>query len=195
MPLDICNKLTSNVRSDKCPTSAGIKGRAWVFQREQFTGAFTKAPNGAISGFTLVAGEKGIKATGREKKGSGSAEGGRDENGNTAINQSVVLQYKYRTQAQLEALMALISADGPVVFLETNSGQIRLFFKEFGAETSAITDNTGTLLGDDAALQITYAGAEPTLAPFFEAPVGTGGLTPLAASIAYLDALVLADPV
>lgn len=195
MALELCNRLASNLSSRKCPVPGGTNRRSWVFQREQFTGAFTKnASTGAISGFGLVEDEKGIRAMGRPKKGSGTGAGTQAETGSTEIEQTLIQEFTFANQKELDANEAYLKADGKVVFQELNSGQIRVYFKEFGNETATGEEGTGTLLADESqVMKMTLKGKEPKFAEFFEAPVGTGGLSQLEASAAYLDALTLAN--
>lgn len=194
MAVDICNTLSKNLNSARCNTNGGVTGRQWVFQKGQFAGGeTTNATTGALSGFTLVTGEKGIKAVGRAKKGSGASAVTQAENGSTTVQQTVVSEFKYTNEKEAMGLMDFIRADAKVIFQQTNSGTIRVYFYEFGNETGSAEDGTGTLIGDDNnVLKVTTVGTEQNLPRFFEAPI-TGEVTQLAASIAYLDALVLAD--
>lgn len=192
--IDICNLLTKNLVTARCNTNGGVTGRQWVFQLGQFIGAETyNAVSGALSGFSLVTGEKGIKATGRAKKGSGASAITQADNGTTTVEQTVISEFKYSNQKEATALVDFIKADAKVVFQETASGTIRVYFKQFGNETGSAEDGTGTLIGDDNnVLKVTTKGTEQTLPLFFEAPI-TGAENQLGASIAYLDALVKAD--
>ncbi|MGI4736125.1 MAG: hypothetical protein ACRYG7_13190 [Janthinobacterium lividum] len=192
--LTICNRLTGNLGSRKCAVPGGTNRRSWVFQRDQFTNAFTKnAQTGAISGFGLVEGEQGIRAVGRPKKGSGAGKGTQADTGSTEVEQTLIQEFTFANQNELNANEAYLKADGKVVFQELNSGQIRVYFKEFGNETATAEEGTGTLLGDESqVMKMTLVGKEPSFAPFFEAPIGTSGLSQLEASAAYLDALTKA---
>ncbi len=188
---DICNRLTTNLSSRKCPVPGGTNRRSWVFQRDQFTGAFTRnATTNAISGFALAADEKGIRAVGRPKKGSGAGKGTQSDTGSTEVEQTLIQEFTFNNQKALDGLTAFLKADAKVVFQELNSGQIRMYFKEYGNETATAEETTGVLLGDESGvMKMTLVGKEPEFALFFEAPVGTGGLSQLEASAAYLDAL------
>jgi hypothetical protein len=191
----ICNRLTSSFASRKCPVPGGTNRRSWVFQIDQFTGAYTRnATTGAISGFTLVdPTEKGIRANGRPKKGSGAGKGTQADTGSTEIEQTLIQEFSFSNQLELDALEAYLRADGKVVFQTLNSGQIRIYFKDFGNETATLEETTGTLLGDESGvMKSTIVGKEPKFAQFFEAPLGTSGLSQLEASAAYLDALTQA---
>jgi hypothetical protein len=192
--LEICNRLTDNLSSRKCPKPGGTNRRSWVFQRDQFTGAFTKSStSGAISGFGLVADEKGIRAVGRPKKGSGAGKGNQADTGSTEVEQTLIQEFTFANQNELDANEAYLKADGKVVFQELNSGQIRVYFKEFGNETATAEETTGTLLADESqVMKMTLVGKEPKFAEFFEAPIGTTGLSQLEASAAYLDELTQA---
>jgi len=188
---EICNRISKAVASTACPKKGGINRNSWVFQLDQFTGAETRSgTTGAMSGFTLKTGEKGIKAVGRPKKGNGTHESNTAENGSTEVTQTLVQEYAYKNQLQLDALEEFLAGGSKVVFQELASGDIRVYFKEFGNETSKGEDGTGTLLTDDNnIMKTTLTGKEGKFPMFFEAPV-TGAETQLAASRAYLDALV-----
>jgi hypothetical protein len=192
--LTICNRLTNNLSSRKCAVPGGTNRRSWVFQRDQFTGAFTRnATTRAISGFGLVDDELGIRAKGRPKKGSGTGKGTQSDTGSTEVEQTLIQEFTFANQQELDDNEAYLKADGKVVFQELNSGQIRVYFKEFGNETATAEEGTGTLLADESqVMKMTLVGKEPKFAEFFEAPVGTSGLTQLEASAAYLDALTQA---
>lgn len=193
--LNICNLLSRNLNTSNCNTNGGVTGRQWVFQKGQFDAGETRnATTGALSSFNLKTGQKGIKAIGRPKKGSGASAVTQAENGSTTVQQTVVSQFKYKTEKEAEALMDFIRADGKVIFQQTNSGQIRVYFYEFGSETGSAEDGTGTLIGDDNnELKVTTVGTEQSLPRFFEATIGTSGKTQLQASIDYLDELVQED--
>ncbi|MBX0290957.1 hypothetical protein K3G63_10935 [Hymenobacter sp. HSC-4F20] len=191
MPDDICNRITKAVTSKACPKPGGINRNSWVFQFDQFTGAETRnSTTGALSGFTLKEGEKGIKAIGRPKKGSGQHKSTTNENGSMEVEQTLIQEYAYKVQNDLDAITEFLRAGGKVVFQELASGDIRVYFKSYGNETSTGEDGTGTVLTDDNnIMKTTLTGKEPEFPMFFEAPITTG-LTQLAASRAYLDALV-----
>ncbi len=195
MPVDYCNFLTSNFSTDRCATNGGTNGEQWVFQRGQFdTGETVNGTTGALSSFNLKENELGIKAIGRAKKGSGASAVTQNENGTTEVEQTVISEYKYSNEKQGKAIMSFIRADGKVIFQRTNSGQIRVYFWEFGSETGSADDGTGTLIGDDSnVVKVTTKGKEQELPRFFEATIGTSGKTQLQASIDYLNELVKAD--
>ncbi|GAA4362779.1 hypothetical protein GCM10023185_31050 [Hymenobacter saemangeumensis] len=191
---DTCNKLSKNVVSRACAVSGGIKNRVWVFHTSDFTGAKTYATNGSLSGFTLVADAEGIKATGRARKGNTTNKLSKNEEGAVNVEQAVALEFRYNTEAEKNAIMEFLRADNKTVFVETNAGTIRQHFAEFGDDTFEGEDGSGTAIGDASnILKVTLKGNEQDLPIFFEAPVGTSGLTQLAASKAYLDALCVAD--
>jgi len=191
MAVTICNRLTTSLSSRKCPVAGGTNRRSWVFQKDQFTGAETKnGTTGALSSFALADGEKGIRGKGRPKKGSGASTGTQSENGSTEIAQTLIQEYTFADQLGLEGLEAFLKADAKVVFQELNSGKIRVYFKEFGNETMTAEEGTGTLLADESeVMKCTLTGKEPKFPMYFEAIIGTSGLSQLEASAAYLDSL------
>lgn len=185
----LCNRLSKNVVSRTCAIKGGIKKRAWVFQLDDIKAAKTYGTDGALSGFMLKSGVQGITATGRPKKGNGSNKLSQSEEGATNVEQSLLMEFGYSNQAEMDAILELLAADGKVVFIETNSGDIRVYFREFGAETFEGEDGTGTALGDASnVVKATLKGNEPALPMFFKAPI-SGQLSQLASSTAYLDAL------
>lgn len=191
MAEDICNRISKAVKSTSCPKPGGLNRNSWVFQLDQFSGAETRSgTTGALSGFTLNGAEKGIKAMGRPKKGSGTSKSTTNENGSTEVEQTLIQEYAYKNQLQLDALEEFLAGGSKVVFQELASGDIRVYFKAFGNESSTGEEGTGTLLTDDNnIMKTTLTGKEPKFPQFFEAPI-TGEITQLAASRAYLDALV-----
>jgi hypothetical protein len=193
MAVDICNRISKNVRSRNCSTPGGTARNSWTFQLDQFTGAFTKSPTtGAISGFALKADEFGVKGVGRPKKGSGASKGTQSENGSTEVEQTLIQEYKFGNQLELDALEEFFKGDAKVTFQELANGTTRIFFKEFGNESGTAEEGTGTLLTDEnQVMKVTLVGKEPSFPVFFEAPI-TGAITQLAANRAYLDALVQA---
>jgi hypothetical protein len=191
MAVDICNVISQNLTSTKCPTRGGTNRNSWAFQLEQFTGAQSfNATTKALSGFGLVTGEKGIKGVGRPKKGSGNSTSTTNENGSTEVDQTLIQEYGFTNQAQLDALEEFLAGGSKVVFQELANGKIRVFFKEFGAENSKGEEGTGTILNDETeVMKVTLTGKEAKFPMYFEAPI-TDSLTQLASSRAYLDALV-----
>jgi hypothetical protein len=191
MASTVCNQLSRSIATRKCLTSGGIKSRAWVGQVEDFLGKTYNAGL-ALSSFALAEGAKFITATGRAKKGSGSSNITKSADAGLSNEQTVVLEVAYNSAQEAKDLMDFLRADGKTVFLETNAGTIRQYFAEFGDESAAAEEGTGTALSDaNGVLKITLKGAEQDLPLFFEA-VNAGGssLTQLAASIDFLDALV-----
>jgi len=186
----ICNRLANGLSSRKCPTSGGTNRRSWVFQLDQFTGAETKnADSGALSGFALETDELGIRGKGRPKKGSGASKGTQAENGSTEVEQTLIQEYTFANQKQLEDLEAFLKADAKIVFQELNNGKIRVFFKRFGNETMTAEETTGVLLADESeVMKCTLVGKEDKFPMYFEAPI-SGVLSQLESSVAYLDAL------
>ncbi|KUG06881.1 hypothetical protein [Solirubrum puertoriconensis] len=190
---EICNTITKNITSADCPRPGGLNRRSWVFLLSMLTGAFTyNGTTGALSGFSIVAGQKGIKGMGRPKKGSGASTGTQAENGSFQVEQTLIQQFGFKNQLELNALTDFLKAGGKVVFQELNSGAIRVYFKEFGNETGTGEEGSGeTLNADNGIMTTTLKGFEPEFPTFFEAPI-TAGETQLAASRAYLDALCVA---
>jgi hypothetical protein len=188
---ELCNKLTRNVATRKCLPSGGIKTRAWIGQVDDRTGAITKKSNGAISSFVLANGAMFITAKGRAKKGSGASSLTKSEEGGLSNEQTVVLEVAYGTQHEADALIELLRAENKFVLLETNAGQIRGYFWEYGDVSAAAEEGTGTALTDaNGVLKITLKGAETDLPIFFEAVNSDATVSQLQASIDYLDALV-----
>ncbi|WP_324671039.1 hypothetical protein [Hymenobacter sp. GOD-10R] len=191
----ICNKLSKNVSSAYCNTSGGTTGRQWVFQKPQLAGGATYNNTGALSSFTLKTGEKGIKANGKAKKGSGASAISTGENGGVVNAQTVVSQFKYQTGLEAKALMEFMRADGKIVFQETAKGTIRVYFWNFGSEGGSATDGTGTgLLDPNDEFIATITGEDTELPLFFEVALEDGETDQLKASATYLDSLTLADP-
>ncbi|MGI4884279.1 MAG: hypothetical protein ACRYFR_04900 [Janthinobacterium lividum] len=192
MASSVCNALTKNIVSRKCATAGGIKTRVWVFQAEDFTGAQTFNATGALSSFGLVAGYHAITATGRPKTSNGSNKLTKPDGGGVSVEQALVIALTYGNQTELNAVMDFLRADGKTVFVETNDGSIRQYFQEFGDGALDGDDGSGTLIGDASnTVKATIKGTESNLPRFFEAVI-TGQQTQLAASKAYLDALVAA---
>jgi len=189
--MSVCNALTNNVISRPCRVSGGIKAKAWVFQVADLTGANTYNASGALSSFGLAPGAQGITATSRTKKGNGANKLAKGEDSAVSVEQALTLEFIYNDQTELDTLMAFLQADNKTVFVETNAGTIRQYFAEQGDGTLDGDEGTGTLIGDASNVaKVTLKGTESTLPRFFEAAVGTTGLSQLAASRAYLNALV-----
>lgn len=197
MPVEICARITKPVNSTVCPTPGGTNRNSWVFQKEQFTTAETfSTVTGALSSFGLVTGEKGIKAIGRPKLGSGASASTTNVNGSTEVAQTLVQVFGFKDQLALNAIEEFLSGGSKVVFQELANGKIRIFFKEYGNETSKGEETTGTALTDtNGAMTATLEGNEPRFPLYFEAPIAAVtapavALTQLASSRAFLDNLV-----
>lgn len=188
--MSVCNALSKNVTTRNCLPSGGVKARAWVGQVPDFTGAKTYNAGGALSSFALALGAMFITATGRAKKTNAPNKLSQTAEGAVQVEQSVILEVAYNNQAQANAIMDFLRAEGKTVFLETNAGNIRQYFADFGSDSFEGEDTTGTVVGDAPnVLKITLKGTESNLPLFFEAVI-SGGLSQLASSRAYLDALV-----
>lgn len=188
---ELCNRLTRNVATRKCLPSGGIKTRAWIGQVDDRTGAITKKANGAISSFVLAQGALFITAKGRPKKGSGASALSKPEDGGLSNEQTVIIEVAYGTQHEADALTDLLKAENKFVLLETNAGNIRGYFWEFGDVSAAAEEGTGALLTDaNGVLKITLKGNETGLPIFFEAVNSDANTPQLQASIDYLDSLV-----
>ena len=186
----ICNALTKSIASRKCLPAGGLKTRCWVFLQADFTGAYTFATNGALSSFGLATGAAVIACVGRPKKSGGDNKLAKPEDGTLSVEQALAMEVSYATQHELDALIDFLRADGKTVFVETNAGTIRQYFHEFGDGSMEGTESTGKLVGDATnVVAFTLKGTESTLPRFFEAVIA-GPQTQLAASRAYLDALV-----
>lgn len=187
-PSGICNPISKSIATRKCVQSGGVKPRAWAAQVEDFTGAKTYNPGGALSSFTLATGANFIKATGRALKGSGASALSQPVDGGVSNEQTVVLEFIYNNQAEANALMDLMRADGLTVFLETNTGTIRQYFAEFGSTNKTGEDGTGTVIADASGVfKLTVKGTESDLPLFFEAVNANPLVSQLQASIEYLD--------
>ena len=187
---DICNRISKNITSRKCGSSGGLNFNSWTFQKDQFEDAETLSPTKALSSFTLKTDELGIKGKGRAKRGSGAAKLTTAENGSSEVEQTLIQEYRFGDQEELEALEEFLKADGKVVFQELANGKIRVFFKAFGSEASTGEEGTGeTLTADNEIMKVTLTGKEPKFPMYFEAPIGTTGLTQIAASRAYLNSM------
>ena len=187
----ICNTISKNVATNKCLPAGGIKNRAWIGQVADRTGAYTYKANGALSSFALAADANFITATGRAKKGSGASAITKAEEGAASNEQTVIVEVAYSSQHQADAIMELLNAEAKFVLLETNAGQIRGYFWEYGDVTAAAEEGTGLVIGDaSGVVKITLKGTESGLPIFFEAVNSNVAVPQLQASIAYLDALV-----
>ena len=190
---EACNALTGgNITSRKCLTPGGIKNKAWVFQVEDLTGAETFSTSGALSSFGLKAGYTAMTATGRPKKGKGDNKLTKPEDGAVSAEQSLLMEFAYNDQTELDTIMSMLRAEGKTVFVETNGGTIRQYFHEFGDSTLEGSDGTGAVISDAANIvSVTLKGVESNLPRFFEAVI-SGQLSQLASSRAYLNGLVAA---
>lgn len=192
----ICNTISKNVASRKCLPSGGIKTRLWLGQVEDRTGAYTYKPNGALSSFVLGANANFITVKGRAKKGSGATKFTKPEDGAGSGEQTVILEVAYGTQHELDAIMAILRADGVFALLETNAGTIRGYFWEDGSTSNEAEEGTGTVKGDaSGVLKITLKGTEDDFPLFFEAVNSNAAVPQLQASIDYLNSLVTGDDV
>ena len=190
MASSVCNALTKNIASRKCLTPGGIKTRVWAFQAEDFLPGKTVNTGGALSSFALATGASVIKFRGRRRKGSGANKLTQPLDGAVNVEQTLILEAAYGSQAEANAIMDFLRADGKSIFVETNAGTIRQYFADFGHETMEGEEGTGTLIGDPSGvMKITLKGNETDLPKFFEAVI-SGQMTQLASSAAYLDALV-----
>ena len=191
---DACNALTTNIASRKCLTPGGLKNKAWVFQQDDMTGAETFNPTSkALSSFGLKTGYTAITATARPRKSKGDNKLSKPEDGAVGAEQSLLMEFAYDTQAELDAIIAFLRADAKTVFVETNGGKIRQYFHEYGDSTMEGSDGTGVITTDAANIvSVTLKGTESNLPRFFEAVI-SGGLSQLASSRKYLDDLVAAD--
>lgn len=190
MASTVCNALTKNIASRKCTVAGGVKNRIWAFQRDDITGGITRNAGGALSSFALATGAQVITFTSKAKKGKGDNKITQPVDAGVNVEQTVALAASYNSQAEADAIIAFLQAEGKVIFQETNAGTIRVYFWDFGHESAEGDDSTGAVIGDPSnLLNISLKGNELSLPLFFEAAI-SGQLTQLASSKAYLDALV-----
>lgn len=186
----VCNALTRNIATRKCLAPGGLKTRMWVFQLADLTGVETFNSAGSLSSFGVAPGAQVITCTGRAKKNVGDNKITQAEDAAVAVEQGLALEVAYGDQSELDAVMTFLRADAKTVFVEGNDGNVRQYFHEFGTSTLDGSDGSGALIGDAAnVVKATVKGQATTLPRFFEAVI-TGAQSQLAASRAYLDALV-----
>lgn len=187
----LCNTISKNVTTRKCLPSGGIKSRMWLGQVDDRTGAYTYKANGALSSFLLKDEANFITVKGRVKKGSGATKFTKSEEGGGSGEQTVILEVAYGTQHELDAIIAILRADGVFVLLETNAGTIRGYFWADGSTSNEAEEGTGTLKADaSGVLKVTLKGTEDDFPIFFEAVNANVAVPQLQASIDYLDSLV-----
>lgn len=188
-----CNPLSRLIATRKCLVVGGLKVRMWVFQLADMTGVETQNADGSLASFGLTTGYQAITCTGRPKKGKGDNKITQAVDAAVTVDQALALEIGYGDQDELNAIMDFLRADGKTVFVETNSGNIRQYFHEFGTDSLEGTDGSGALIGDVGVdiVAATLKGTCANLPRFFKAAI-TGGQSQLAASRAYLDGLVAA---
>jgi len=188
----VCNALTKSIATRKCLPSGGVKVKMWIFQVADMSGVETISSDGALSSFGLNTGYQAITCTGRPKKGKGDNKLTQAVDAALGVDQSLAIEVAYGSQDELDAIMAFLRAEGKTAFVETNSGDIRQYFHEFGTDSLEGTDGSGALVTDAPNIvAATLKGSCTTLPRFFKAVI-TGQLSQLAASRAYLDGLLAA---
>lgn len=164
----------------------GVNKRVYIGQLSQLDG-YTKNVSGEIETITMADDASGNpytlkKFTGKKNKNNGTYELTAGENVNT-FNTSAILEVFHYTQAEREALVALINADDVFVIMQTDAGQVEAFGIDEGLNASAGTGGTGVNLQDKTSFNLTLSGEQRKL-PYL---VNNGGT--LATTITYLNSI------
>lgn len=190
-----CVTLANSIR----PACAAIK-RPGGLDKRVFIGlvsdlaSVTFGTNNSVDAITFNEGAGLVEYIGKKEKNNADESLEVGENVNLR-NQAVNLVVYAATDAHLAHLDSLLDTEGIFVIVEHNGGDLEVYglnkganFNNFGLTATALTRNTGTLLNDNNAYNLTLSGRHTNLHLLY-APA-----TDLDTNITALEALVI-DPV
>lgn len=165
MPACVINVSTIIPDCDALKSIAGVRNFGWFCRRVDITG-YTRATDGTITGFTIPTGK--LKKFETQKfQNSGAFGVAASTIGKTRFSQTYLWRIYYSTQADRNAMEALILAEDIVIFSPNNDNQIEVYGAALGLAATTVTGGTGTKLDDDNTALLTFTGAEPSLPSLF----------------------------
>jgi hypothetical protein len=186
----IVNLSTIIPDCDALTSIAGVRNFGYFCRRIDITG-YTKATDGTITGVTIASGK--LKKFETQKfQNSGAFGVAASAIGKTRFSQTYLWRIYYSTQADRNAMEALILAEDIVIFSPNNDNQFEVYGAALGLAATTVAGGTGTKIDDDNTALLTFTGAEPNLPPIFNAktPATTDKEADFQFTQDYLDALV-----
>jgi hypothetical protein len=190
-----CNSdaLLANITADcdAVKRAGGVKATIYATRLGNIAGMPVDATTGNLETLTLESGAKFLKLEGRKFKNTAGTTFSKAENGPSLRTQSATFRAFVKTQAQREAVDALLDQEDLVLFVPTNGGVVKVYGYSLNGDSNGMAateggESDGTALADDTSFAITFTGAETNLPPIYEE---AGGFV---ATLDYLDALVTA---
>lgn len=167
----------------------GVRKKLYYVPTE-YIDSVTIDPTGKhITGITLKTGKTLFYIEGKKFRNNTTYELQVNENGPRLILQTVNARAFYETQADREAIENVLKLDAVTVIVPLNDGTIDMFGyskneESLGLSVTAGGGGSGTAMGDDTSIGITFSGPEHNL------PIQVLIGTDFADTIAALDALV-----
>lgn len=186
----IVNLSTIIPDCDALTSIAGVRNFGYFCRRIDITG-YTKASDGTLTGVTIASGK--LKKFETQKfQNSGAFGVAASTIGKTRFSQTYLWRIYYSTQADRNAMEALILAEDIVIFSPNNDNQFEVYGAALGLAATTVAGGTGTKIDDDNTALLTFTGAEPGLPPIFNAktPATTDKEADFQFTLDYLDALV-----
>lgn len=179
-----CNELTKgiNPNCDATRKAGGLNKRIYIGLLADLT-AVTFGTGNVVTDFTFAANKGFVKFIGKREKHNSVMALEVGENFNLR-NHGVNAVAYYNTPEELEALDALIDAEGAFMVVETNAGELEVWglnkgtnFANFGLKASAIDGGSGTAITDSNIYTLSMNGNHENLQLYFASVPGTSTLS------------------
>jgi hypothetical protein len=186
-----CDLLLENLDAS-CPAlnkMGGVRKKIYYVPTEDIASTTIDPVTGNITAITLKSGKQLYYIEGKKFRHNAATELAVSENGPRLINQTVNLRAFIETQKDKDAVQAVMMLDAVTVILPLNSGKVEMYGystngESIGLAVTAGGGGTGTVMGDDTSIGVTFSGPEHNL------PVDVQIGDDFADTIAALDALV-----
>lgn len=179
-------KLTKSIGSSVCVSPGGFDKKAWVFNRDDFSGRVFNSTSKNLEDFVIAVGKQGYSAVGRKDKNTAGATIVVSDSGIT-WNHSVTLKFYHDTQIERNAINEFAKAEELIVFMLGNDNVIEVFGLYKGLNTASGTYAGGVLQSDEKSITIAKEGIEADLPWIFR----SGSTSTLEDDIAFLNAMLV----
>lgn len=190
-----CDLLLENINASCFALNkmGGVRKKIYFVPTEDIASAPIDATDGTISGITLNPGKQLYYIEGKKFRNNGTVELQVNENGPRLFLQSVNLRAFTETQKDKEAVETIMQLDAVTLFVPLNSGKVEVygFSKNGNSQGLSVTaggGGTGTVMGDDSSVGITFSGPEHNF------PVDILIGDDLADTVAALEAMLVPAP-
>lgn len=179
-------KLTSSIGASVCVPVGGYDKKAWVFNKDDFSGRAFNVTSKNLEDFVIAVTKKGYSAIGRKDKNTAGATAVIADAGVT-WNHSVSLKFYHDTQIERNAINEFVKAEELIVFMLGNDNTIEVFGLYKGLNTVSGAYVGGTLQSDEKSTSVSKEGLETDMPWIFR----SAAASTLEDDIAFLNAMLI----